>query len=75
MTSLLEQTRYERIGQVPHEPILVAQRWNTSLRNRLRTRFYRGFIVVAEQPLAGKLASVMRFCDAVTAPAICNDLS
>lgn len=52
LTSLLERAGYERIRLIPHEPIAAAQRRNANLRNRLRTLFYRRFVVVAQRPLA-----------------------
>lgn len=52
LTSLLERGGYECIRLIPHEPIVAAQRRNASLRNRLRTLFYRRFVVVAQRPLA-----------------------
>lgn len=52
LTSLLERAGYESIRFIPHEPIAAAQRRNADLRNRLRTLFYRRFVVVAQRPLA-----------------------
>ncbi|SOC47826.1 ubiquinone/menaquinone biosynthesis C-methylase UbiE [Rhizobium subbaraonis] len=39
-----------------HRPIAVAQRRNADLRNRLRTRFYRRFVLTASRPEDGATA-------------------
>lgn len=39
-----------------HRPIAVAQRRNADLRNRLRTRFYRRFVLIASRPQDGATA-------------------
>lgn len=50
LSGLLKEAGYTNVHERPHAPITVAQRRNASLRNRLRTMFYRRFVVVAERP-------------------------
>ena len=38
------------LRELPHGPIARAQRATQGLRNRLRTRVYRRFILIAEKP-------------------------
>ena len=50
LSGLLKEAGYTNVHERPHAPITAAQRRNASLRNRLRTLFYRRFVVVAERP-------------------------
>jgi len=47
---VLQQAGFADVRKIPHDPIARAQRANQGLRNRLRTRVYRRFILIAEKP-------------------------
>jgi len=47
---LIEAAGFEGIGIASHAPIAAAQRNTADLRNRLRTRLYRRFILSCRRP-------------------------
>ena len=47
---LLEDAGFSDIRLHSHDPIAVAQRKQANLRDRLRTRLYRRFILTATKP-------------------------
>lgn len=50
LAPLLQAAGFAGIRELPHGPIARAQRATQGLRNRLRTRVYRRFILIAEKP-------------------------
>ena len=50
LSPLLTQAGFAQIREISHEPIARAQRRGEGLRNRLRTRLWRRFILLAEKP-------------------------
>ena len=48
---MLEQAGFTGVTKLSHDQIATAQRRDQGLRNRLRTRVYDRFILVAERPL------------------------
>ncbi|MNL59305.1 hypothetical protein D3C87_1830190 [compost metagenome] len=46
----VRQAGFIEIAFPSHRPIAAAQRKNADLRNRLRTLFYRRFVLVATRP-------------------------
>ncbi|SMF47260.1 Ubiquinone/menaquinone biosynthesis C-methylase UbiE [Xaviernesmea oryzae] len=50
LVPLIEATGFENIGIASHAPIAAAQRKTADLRNRLRTRLYRRFILSCRRP-------------------------
>lgn len=48
---LVREAGFTDIAFPSHRPIAEAQRKNADLRNRLRTRFYRRFVLVASRPV------------------------
>lgn len=46
----LERAGFTGIRQLSHEPVARAQRRGQGLRNRMRTRVYRRFILIAQKP-------------------------
>jgi len=49
---MLRAAGFVDLRQIPHEPIAEAQRRSNGLRNRLRTRVYQRFILLARKPEA-----------------------
>ena len=47
---MVQEAGFVDIAFPSHRPIAVAQRKNAHLRNRLRTRFYRRFVLLASRP-------------------------
>jgi ubiquinone/menaquinone biosynthesis C-methylase UbiE len=47
---LVREAGFVNIAFLSHQPIAAAQRKTADLRNRLRTRFYRRFVLVASRP-------------------------
>jgi ubiquinone/menaquinone biosynthesis C-methylase UbiE len=50
LTPLVEAAGFADIRFPSHRPIAIAQRRTADLRNRLRTRFYRRFVLTASRP-------------------------
>jgi ubiquinone/menaquinone biosynthesis C-methylase UbiE len=48
---MVQEAGFIEITFPSHRPIAAAQRKNADLRNRLRTRFYRRFVLVASRPV------------------------
>lgn len=48
---LVQAAGFENVGLPSHRSIAIAQRKTADLRNRLRTLFYRRFILVASRPI------------------------
>lgn len=51
LAPMLEAAGFEAIKQLSHDPIAQAQRRTCGLRDNLRTRVYKRFILVAEKPV------------------------
>ena len=52
---LLQAAGFTNLRELPHDPVARAQRTGQGLRNRLRTRVYRRFILIAEKPAEKEL--------------------
>lgn len=53
LSPLLEAAGFASLQRLPHDPIARAQRRTNGLRNRLRTRVYDRFILLARKPEHG----------------------
>lgn len=50
LAPMLLRTGFVDVRRLPHDPIARAQRRRQGLRNRLRTRVYDRFVLLAERP-------------------------